>query len=1202
MRRKGQRGFTLVEAVIGISIAALILPGVALALQFLIEVPSEESALLAVSNDVNLAAEWIANDANQAEEFFEPADMDETDEEYYGKFTWTDDEGKGHEVLYYYSDHSLFRKEEISWVEDEEVKYEESTHVIVTNIANYADMSITLPDENSKAKIKLVIKCTDYDGSEPMSKEGIFHMILRKGILSSEIPSEGLFPYRVPIDIDHTQNDRTVGDYQVSVTFDQTNFRYDHLGNTDGDDLRFYAAYDIYPQEIPINITGSTVDLIDYPVKVDITDYGLLRNMNADGSDLRFYLNPVEELDDAWAEPYTGLNYWIESFSNSRALVWVKVDSIPTTGTKIYMYYGNPDASSESDGQATLDIFDEFDDEALGGEWTWLTSAGGAKEPATWDEGGSAIDWLHIRSDGNTEFKEGQDNGHGIYQWVSGDFEFSTKVSGHPKKKNHQSGLMVRQDDENFFKFGYGSKTYTFLFWTWIYRGIGLAIETDNVMTELYGETDSRCPKYLKVKRIGNSWTGWYKDDDTPWEKVASWNQDLADPVMVGIGVTDGNNSTPYECDFDWFMIRPYHDPEPTVDMVLEPVSEELNICDYYIEKWPANTTAWQEGEDAVVWLKVPAIPANSVQTVYMYYGNEAASPESDSSGFFEMYDNFDDGVLGDEWNWYDEPGDDDGEQGGGEGGGSWSESGGSLHVTSETMTDFCEDQNNGNGVYQWVSGDFEIEIDMTTADPWKHMQQAGVIVAQDEDNYIKFGYGGRYLVTWPWYMLYRTGVGLFREEANTQVALDPVTDDGSHKFLKLRRIGDYWNASYSEDGINWTTQEDWGWMQVLNDPVRVGIGVADGNSNSNFSASFDYINIRKITDPEPSGRLIKPYEVSVLTSSARYDYDDIDLEDATAFEELSEFESGYYTLVSAPDNDRASHGHGVYLCSARYDNDDDILEPATTFDTLNEFSEDCYTAVAQSDNNRAELDGAIGDKVQHVFRFKTLVPSASISSLNVLWEGRSTGSPPEVDGIRVWDNATSSWEAIGDITSSESEVSKSFTEDVANYIDADSYIYLVACAENETGNATLYTDYVALDVIDLQGQEWNLAHFGNKVQHVFQFEIEESVADINDINVVWEGYCNSVIQVGGVMIWNNTNGGFWEEAGDVPIVENEVSVSYKGDIGDYIDGSNHIYLMAYAEDESQPVILYTDYLRVTVTSKIALISISGEEEIAPGQ
>jgi hypothetical protein len=59
------------------------------------------------------------------------------------------------------------------------------------------------------------------------------------------------------------------------------------------------------------------------------------------------------------------LSYWIESGCNSaNTKIWVKVPNIPTT---IYLYYGNPNAGSLSNGDDTFDYFD------LGNKFTTWT-------------------------------------------------------------------------------------------------------------------------------------------------------------------------------------------------------------------------------------------------------------------------------------------------------------------------------------------------------------------------------------------------------------------------------------------------------------------------------------------------------------------------------------------------------------------------------------------------------------------------------------------------------------------------------------------------------------------------------------------------------------------------------------------------------------------------------------------------------------
>jgi YD repeat-containing protein len=74
----------------------------------------------------------------------------------------------------------------------------------------------------------------------------------------------------------------------------------------------------------------------------------------------------------------TLLDYWIESITgttpNRLATVWVKFDSIGTSQTTFYMYYGKSDAPAVSNGANTFIVFDDFergsDGDEVGGIWT----------------------------------------------------------------------------------------------------------------------------------------------------------------------------------------------------------------------------------------------------------------------------------------------------------------------------------------------------------------------------------------------------------------------------------------------------------------------------------------------------------------------------------------------------------------------------------------------------------------------------------------------------------------------------------------------------------------------------------------------------------------------------------------------------------------------------------------------------------------
>ena len=58
-------------------------------------------------------------------------------------------------------------------------------------------------------------------------------------------------------------------------------------------------------------------------------------------------------------------------------------------------------------------------------------------------------------------------------------------------------------------------------------------------------------------------------------------------------------------------------------------------LLSYYIEKWDSTN------EEAIIWVKVPSIPANGDVTIYMYYGNSSAVSESDGEAVFEFFDDF---------------------------------------------------------------------------------------------------------------------------------------------------------------------------------------------------------------------------------------------------------------------------------------------------------------------------------------------------------------------------------------------------------------------------------------------------------------------------------------------------------------------------------------------------------------------------------
>ena len=109
-----------------------------------------------------------------------------------------------------------------------------------------------------------------------------------------------------------------------------------------------------YRRKITIT-NNSSNDLTDYQVAIDLDSSNFdFSKANSDGSDIRFTDSDGETL----------LSYWIESWdsANSKAKIWVKVPSIPASGSvDIYMYYGNSSATDEGNPEQVFDFFDHFD-------------------------------------------------------------------------------------------------------------------------------------------------------------------------------------------------------------------------------------------------------------------------------------------------------------------------------------------------------------------------------------------------------------------------------------------------------------------------------------------------------------------------------------------------------------------------------------------------------------------------------------------------------------------------------------------------------------------------------------------------------------------------------------------------------------------------------------------------------------------------
>ena len=139
----------------------------------------------------------------------------------------------------------------------------------------------------------------------------------------------------------------TQGDFQAGV-----------LDNVDtsssAGDVKLAVKSDWYntswSRRRPVTISNPGSGLTAYQVKVDVTYDS---DMKSNFEDIRF----------TDADGSTLLSHWRQSYTASAsATFWVKIPSVPAGSKTIYMYYGNASASSASDGDATFEFFDDFED------------------------------------------------------------------------------------------------------------------------------------------------------------------------------------------------------------------------------------------------------------------------------------------------------------------------------------------------------------------------------------------------------------------------------------------------------------------------------------------------------------------------------------------------------------------------------------------------------------------------------------------------------------------------------------------------------------------------------------------------------------------------------------------------------------------------------------------------------------------------
>ena len=286
-------------------------------------------------------------------------------------------------------------------------------------------------------------------------------------------------------------------------------------------------------------------DLTGYQVLINLSGNNFLVEANESGADIRFV--------DVYG---TVLNYWIEEYNHSakEAWIWVKVPEIPANQTvALQMYWGNPMATSMSDGDATFEFFDDFEGTSLD-TWKWCEKG----------EGLVSINSSVIHTVGKKAIFSNWD--------IDTIFSRIIEVKG-KLRSAHKDDVEIGFGYVDSSSLWHGDRKGEWITaMGWDYKAItiadGLGGEdcfTSNTSSELWNYSGY----YTYYIKFESNHVRVEKDDVLILDLNASWNQTNSNlPVLI---VFDHLSDLPnYDEYVDWVRVRKYAPLEPAVSYLPE--------------------------------------------------------------------------------------------------------------------------------------------------------------------------------------------------------------------------------------------------------------------------------------------------------------------------------------------------------------------------------------------------------------------------------------------------------------------------------------------------------------------------------------------------------------------------------------------------------------------------------------------------------
>lgn len=310
-----------------------------------------------------------------------------------------------------------------------------------------------------------------------------------------------------------------------------------------------------YRQRVDITNSGSAQT--DFQVSFTLNTDSLFDNgkLRSDCNDIR-----VTDVNGKL------LPYWIEQMATAcgngqtAQTIWVKVPSISTTGDTLYVYYGNPQAGSYSDGKKVFTFFDDFSGSSIDtSKWTITNSTG-------WSVGSGVL--TGTSTTGRLTSIQTFTTSSQPFLMASRHDVNTMATNGHEilgtylSSSNAFGGFLPHSDTSGF------TRTDS----TWNNFNPSPVTFSSYSIYKVYGADTSNM--FVKMEQGANTYTS-----------GAFVNTVSAEPIVLGERYDDALTGQSYDATWDWIYVRKYAATEPSV---AAPTNEE---------KSPAPVAYWKFDE-----------------------------------------------------------------------------------------------------------------------------------------------------------------------------------------------------------------------------------------------------------------------------------------------------------------------------------------------------------------------------------------------------------------------------------------------------------------------------------------------------------------------------------------------------------------------------------------------------------------------------